>query len=92
MRRVLFGIGVLFLAVNGFAQSADEIIAKYIATIGGMDRINAVTSLKRTGKFTGGGGNPRVVNTSEPSTPITNIVPICGPTDWMLTILSQRRF
>ena len=43
MRRVLFGIGILFLAVNGFAQSADEIIAKYIKTVGGMDRINAVT-------------------------------------------------
>ena len=56
MRRVLFGIGVLFLAVNGFAQSADEIIARYIKTVGGMERIAAVTSIKRTGKFTGGGG------------------------------------
>src|SRR5437660_2641782 len=56
MRRVLFGIGILFLAVNGFAQSADDIIGRYISTIGGMDRISAVTSLKRTGKFTGGGG------------------------------------
>ncbi|MEA2344104.1 MAG: hypothetical protein QOF63_2273, partial [Thermoanaerobaculia bacterium] len=56
MRRVLSGIAILFLAVNGFAQSADEIIAKYIKTIGGMDRIAAITSLKRTGKFTGGGG------------------------------------
>jgi len=56
MRRVLFGIGILFLSVNGFAQSADEIIARYIKTVGGIDRINAVTSIKRTGKFTGGGG------------------------------------
>src|SRR5436305_13077809 len=56
MRRVLFGIGILLLAVNGFAQTADEIIARYIKTVGGIDRINAVTSIKRTGKFTGGGG------------------------------------
>ncbi|MEA2238142.1 MAG: hypothetical protein QOC81_2866 [Thermoanaerobaculia bacterium] len=57
MRRGLFGIGVLLLvAVNGFAQTADDVIAKYIKTVGGMDRINAVTSLRRTGKFTGGGG------------------------------------
>src|SRR5947209_8636835 len=56
MRRVLFGIGVLILTVNGFAQSADDVIGRYIKTIGGMDRINAVTSIKRTGKFTGGGG------------------------------------
>jgi photosystem II stability/assembly factor-like uncharacterized protein len=56
MRRVVFGIGILFLAVSAFAQSADEIIAKYIATIGGMERIAAVQSIKRTGKFVGGGG------------------------------------
>src|SRR5882762_5174855 len=57
MRRGLFGIGIILLvAVNGFAQSADEIIARYISTIGGKDRIAAVQSLRRTGKFTGGGG------------------------------------
>ncbi|MEA2164950.1 MAG: hypothetical protein QOK37_3077 [Thermoanaerobaculia bacterium] len=57
MRRGLFGIGIVFLvAVNAFAQTADDVIAKYIKTVGGMDRINAVTSLRRTGKFTGGGG------------------------------------
>ncbi len=57
MRRGLFGIGILLLvAVNGFAQTADEVIAKYISTVGGKDRIAAVTSLRRTGKFTGGGG------------------------------------
>jgi photosystem II stability/assembly factor-like uncharacterized protein len=57
MRRGLFGIGIVFLvAVNAFAQTADDIIAKYISTVGGKDRIAAVTSLKRTGKFTGGGG------------------------------------
>nr|MDP9360748.1 outer membrane lipoprotein-sorting protein [Acidobacteriota bacterium] len=57
MRRGLFGIGIVFLvAVNGFAQTADEIIARYIKTVGGMERIEAVKSLRRTGKFTGGGG------------------------------------
>src|SRR5246127_530967 len=62
MRRGLFGIGVLFLvAVNAFAQSADEIIARYIKTVGGMDRIAAVTSLRRTGKFTGGGFEAQVL-------------------------------
>ena len=45
MRRGLFGIGILFLlAVNAFAQTADDIIAKYISTVGGKDRIAAVTS------------------------------------------------
>lgn len=36
--------------------TADELIARYIKTIGGMDRIAAVKTLRRTGKFFGGGG------------------------------------
>ena len=36
--------------------SADEIVAKYVKTIGGMDKIDAIKTLKKTGKFTGGGG------------------------------------
>src|SRR2546425_12017675 len=38
------------------AQTADDIIARYIKTVGGMERIQAVTTLRRTGRFTGGGG------------------------------------
>ena len=38
------------------AQTADEYIAKYIAAVGGPEKMKAVTSLKRTGKFIGGGG------------------------------------
>jgi photosystem II stability/assembly factor-like uncharacterized protein len=57
MRRGLFGVAIMFLvAVNGFAQTADEIIARYVKAAGGADRIAAVKSLRRTGKFTGGGG------------------------------------
>ncbi len=53
----LTGLVGLALAVAPLsAQTAEEIIAKYIKTIGGMDRIQAVTTLRRTGKFTGGGG------------------------------------
>jgi hypothetical protein len=37
-------------------QSADEIVAKYVKTIGGMEKIDAIKSLKRTGRYTGGGG------------------------------------
>jgi outer membrane lipoprotein-sorting protein len=55
MRRVL--IAVLSLcAVPAGAQTADEIVAKYIKAIGGMEKINAINSYRRTGKFTGGGG------------------------------------
>ncbi len=38
------------------AQTPDEIIAKYISTIGGVEKIQSVASLRRTGKFFGGGG------------------------------------
>jgi hypothetical protein len=38
------------------AQTADEIIAKYIKTIGGAQKIEAIKTLRRIGKFTGGGG------------------------------------
>src|SRR6266849_5804208 len=38
------------------AQSADSLIAKFIQASGGMARIQALQSLRRTGKFTGGGG------------------------------------
>ena len=55
MRRSLLAI-VALIAVPLSAQTADEIIAKFIKTTGGIDKINAVTTLRRTGKFVGGGG------------------------------------
>jgi len=55
MRRVLLAVTLLVTASLS-AQTADEIIAKYLQTAGGMDRIQAVKSLRRTGKFSGGGG------------------------------------
>lgn len=57
MHRVLLGIaGLILLAVPASAQTADEIIGKYIHTIGGMEKIEALKMLRRTGKLTGGGG------------------------------------
>jgi len=57
MRRVLLAIGALVLvAVSAQAQTAEEIVAKYIKTIGGQEKIQAVKTLRRTGKFIGGGG------------------------------------
>ena len=48
--------GLLLAAAALPAQTADEIVAKYVAKIGGMPKIEAVKTLKKTGKFTGGGG------------------------------------
>jgi hypothetical protein len=57
MRKValLFAV-LLFSVVNVAAQTADEIVAKYIKTVGGMDKIQAVKSIRRTGKVIVGGG------------------------------------
>jgi hypothetical protein len=50
-------IAVLSLvAVALQAQTADDYIAKYVAAVGGAEKIRSVTTLKRSGKFIGGGG------------------------------------
>jgi hypothetical protein len=62
MRRVLlvmFGLVLLSLPVS--AQTADEIVNNYIKRIGGMDKIQAVNTLRRSGKYTGSGGFEAIV-------------------------------
>jgi hypothetical protein len=57
MRRVLLMLASLaFLAIPASAQTAEEIVAKYIKTVGGPEKIQAVKTLRRSGKFIGGGG------------------------------------
>src|SRR5947209_6940206 len=55
-KAVVLAAASALLAVSLSAQTAEEIVAKYIKTIGGMERIQAVKTLRRTGKFVGGGG------------------------------------
>jgi len=52
---VLIATLVLF-ALPVSAQSVDDLIAHYLKTVGGMDKIQSVKTLRRTGKFIGGGG------------------------------------
>lgn len=63
MRRAHLSLAGLVLLVTPslYAITADEIIANYIKTVGGIEKINAVKSIRRTGKFTGGGGFEAVV-------------------------------
>ena len=57
MRRLLLAIaGLVLIAMPAAAQTADEIVAKYIKTVGGPDKIQAIKTLRRSGKFIGGGG------------------------------------
>ena len=43
------------------AQSADSLIARYLKTLGGLDHIQAVQTLRRVGRVMGGGGFEAVV-------------------------------
>ena len=62
MRKVLFAIvGLSLFAMPAAAQTVDEIVAHYLKTIGGMEKIQAVKTLRRTGKFIGGGGFEAVI-------------------------------
>jgi len=57
MRKAILALAIAaFFAPVVAAQTADEIIAKYIKTVGGMDKIQAVRELRRTGKVIAGGG------------------------------------
>jgi hypothetical protein len=62
MRKIPFALLLMALiAAPSAAQTVDEIVAHYIRTIGGMEKIQAVSSLRRSGKFTGGGGFEAIV-------------------------------
>src|SRR3989442_14742959 len=57
MRKLLFAFVILIVtAVSAASQTADEIVGKYIKTVGGMEKIEAVKSIRRTGKVIAGGG------------------------------------
>src|SRR5947208_4509193 len=62
MRKIAFLITVFVLfAVPVSAQTVDEIVAHYLKNIGGMEKIQAVQTLRRSGKYIGGGGFEAVV-------------------------------
>ena len=53
---VLALISAPLVAQTPAAPTADEIVAKYVDKVGGIQKIEAVKTLKRTGKYHGGGG------------------------------------
>jgi len=58
MRSFKIFIAILFttaMFTNIYGQTVDEIIDKHIKALGGMDNINAIKTVKMTGKFGGGG-------------------------------------
>ena len=49
-------VGLALFAGAAAAETAEEIVAKYVQNVGGMGKIQAVKTLRRTGKFIGDGG------------------------------------
>src|SRR3989441_5484210 len=58
---ILMFVALAVFAAPAAAQSVDEIIAHYLKSVGGMEKIQAVNTLRRTGKFNGGGGFEAVI-------------------------------
>jgi hypothetical protein len=57
MRPALIALAsVVLLAAPLSAQTADDVIARYIDRVGGIEKIQAARSLRRTGKYFGSGG------------------------------------
>ena len=93
MRKVLFGLVALSLLPCALrAQTVEEILAKYVKTVGGAEKISAVKSLRRAGKFTGGGGfeaavlnenrRPNMVRQEFSIQGLTGITAYDGKTGW----------
>jgi outer membrane lipoprotein-sorting protein len=58
---LLIGFVVALFAGQAAAQTADEIVAKYVQNMGGKAKLSAIQSVRSTGKFMGGGGFEAVV-------------------------------
>jgi hypothetical protein len=56
MRKPIVVAFIALFASPLVAQTTDEIIARFLKTVGGMDKIDSVKSLRRVGKFQSGGG------------------------------------
>ena len=57
VKALLFAVVIGFAcAVGSHAQTVDELVGKYVKTIGGADKLSAIKSTRTTGTFNGGGG------------------------------------
>ncbi|HEY5023286.1 MAG TPA: hypothetical protein VII30_12450 [Gemmatimonadaceae bacterium] len=65
MRNLLFTLACVLVAITPIGAqttlTADDIIARYIKTVGGSDKIQSIKTLRRVGKFTGDDGFEAVV-------------------------------
>src|SRR6185295_6522185 len=102
MRKAVLAFAILAIAaVSATAQNADDIVAKYIKTVGGMEKIQAVTALRRTGKVIAGGGfeiplveenkRPNLVRQDITIQGLTGISAYDGKTGWKVQPWSGKK-
>ncbi|MBI5020198.1 MAG: hypothetical protein HZB59_02065 [Ignavibacteriales bacterium] len=102
MRRLILSLMIIALPVATLvAQTADEIITKYIKTVGGSKNIQAAKTLVRTGKFIGGGGfeaairsenkRPNLVREEFTIQGMTGVNVYDGKTGWKIEPWSGKR-
>lgn len=56
--RTVLAATIMLALCSGMAsaQTAEELVSKYVKAIGGAEKISAIKTLRHTGKFIGGGG------------------------------------
>lgn len=102
MPKVMLAMTLLLLSAAGtMSQTADEIVAKYVKTIGGMEKIESVKSLRRTGKVIAGGGfeiplveenkRPNLVRQDITIQGLTGISAYDGKTGWKVQPWSGKK-
>lgn len=57
LRSLIFAAAITLAGTfAAYGQTADQLVASYVKTIGGMDKLESVRSMRQTGTFNGGGG------------------------------------
>lgn len=85
---------LLLLSPVARTQTSDEIIAKYVKTIGGREKMKAVKTIVRSGKYIGGGGfeapvrqenkRPEMVREEFTTQNLTGVTAYDGKTGWKI--------
>ena len=93
-------VALLIVVIPVSAQTADEIIAKYVKTIGGAERIQAIKTLRRAGKIIVGPGfemtvleenkRPNLVRRNMSMQGITAVNAYDGQTGWKIEPWTAR--
>lgn len=91
---------VFFIALNGFAQTAEELVAKNLQAKGGVDKIKAIKSLRMAGNFDAGdfkatvgelSKRPDMVKETFSLQGMTQVQAYDGSSGWQISPFSGRK-